>query len=43
MPGIGGTQQLGRLLNKNMAMYYCMTGEPITAQQIKSWGSALVF
>jgi enoyl-CoA hydratase len=33
MPGYGGTQRAARLLGRGMAMYLCLSGETIDAQQ----------
>ena len=33
MPGYGGTQRTTRLLGRGMAMYLCLTGEPIGAAE----------
>ena len=33
MPGYGGTQRTARLLGRGMAMYLCLTGETIGAQE----------
>ncbi len=33
LPGYGGTQRTARLLGRGMAMYLCLTGEPIDAAQ----------
>jgi enoyl-CoA hydratase len=33
MPGYGGSQRTARLLGRGMAMYLCLTGEPIDARE----------
>ena len=33
IPGYGGTQRLSRLVGRGMAMYLCLTGEPIDAAE----------
>jgi enoyl-CoA hydratase len=33
MPGFGGTQRTARLMGRGMAMYLCLTGEMLTAEQ----------
>ena len=33
IPGYGGTQRLARLVGRGMAMYLCLTGEPIDAAE----------
>jgi enoyl-CoA hydratase len=33
LPGYGGTQRTARLLGRGMAMYLCLTGEPIDARE----------
>jgi enoyl-CoA hydratase len=33
MPGYGGSQRTARLAGRGMAMYLCLTGEPITAEE----------
>ena len=33
MPGFGGSQRTARLLGRGMALYLCLTGEPIDAQE----------
>jgi enoyl-CoA hydratase len=33
MPGYGGTQRTAKLLGRGMAMYLCLTAEPIDARE----------
>jgi enoyl-CoA hydratase len=38
MPGFGGTQRTARLLGRGMAMYLCLSGEQIDAQEAQRCG-----
>src|SRR5271165_2993913 len=40
MPGYGGTQRTTRLVGRGMAMYLCLTGEPIDASEALRVGLA---
>jgi enoyl-CoA hydratase len=33
IPGYGGTQRMARLVGRGMALYLCLTGEPIDARE----------
>jgi enoyl-CoA hydratase len=38
MPGFGGTQRTARLLGRGMALYLCLSGEMLTAEQARQAG-----
>ncbi len=38
LPGYGGTQRTAKLLGRGMAMYLCLTGEPIDAREAHRTG-----
>lgn len=38
IPGFGGTQRLARLIGKGRALYLCLTGQLVTAEEVCEWG-----
>lgn len=42
IPGIGGTQRLAKMIGKNLAMQYILTGDTIDASKLKTFGTVEV-